>query len=138
GFGAAGVGMVLGLIQYKLGERNLGDAGAEPVTEANAASGQKRKKNIATGLWVTGVLLLVLLILLFTGVVRIDPIVVARILGYVIPLSAVVYFIYVLIFQKLDRTERRHVLAIAIFFAATGLFYAGYEQQGSTLNLFAD
>lgn len=138
GFGAAGVGMVLGLIQYKLTEKNLGTAGLEPVKGTTPERKKATDETIRKGLWITGVLLIILLALLFTNTIHIDPILAAKILGYVIPASAVAYFIYVLLFQDLNRQEQKNVIAIAIFFLATGLFYAGYEQQGSSLNLFAD
>jgi POT family proton-dependent oligopeptide transporter len=138
GFGAAGIGMVLGLIQYKLTENNLGTSGLEPVQDSNGERKSTADNNIRKGLWITGVLLIVLVILLFSETIHIDPLVAGKILGYVIPISAIAYFIYILLFQDLDADERKKVVAIAIFFLATGLFYAGYEQQGSSLNLFAD
>lgn len=138
GFGAAGVGMVLGLIQYKVTERNLGDAGLRPVVTVDPETKQRLDRRIVKGLWATGIVLFVLVTLLFTGVIRADAPSIARVLGYVIPVSAVVYFLYLLFFENLDSAERKRVVAIALFFIATGLFYAGYEQQGSSLNLFAE
>lgn len=138
GFGAAGVGMVLGLIQYKVTERNLGDAGLRPVVTVDPETKQRLDRRIVKGLWATGIALFVLVTLLFTGVIRADAPSIARVLGYVIPVSAVVYFLYLLFFENLDTAERKRVVAIALFFIATGLFYAGYEQQGSSLNLFAE
>src|SRR5258708_7891437 len=61
GFGAAGVGMTLGLVQYVLGARTLGDAGLRPAQPVDP-----KTKTIAAV--VTGALLL-LAIALFTGVV---------------------------------------------------------------------
>lgn len=135
GFGAAGLGMVFGLVQYKLTEKNLGAAGLPPAGDHNATVTATRVK---IALWVTAISLTLLLFLLFSETIHMDPVITARILGYVIPVSAITYFLYVLLFQDLNREERRKVIAIAIFFLATALFYAGYEQQGSTLNLFAE
>ena len=137
GFGMAGVGMIIGLIQYKLTEKNLGAAGLHAVALSGSKEDARSLKSIRNGLWVFGALLFLLLVSLFTKTISIDPVFVAKILGYVIPISAIVYFIYVLLFQDLTIDERKKVSAIAIFFVATGLFYAGYEQQGSSLNLFA-
>ncbi len=137
GFGAAGIGMALGLIQYKLTEKNLKNAGLRPAENNSEARGQEGK-NIRTGLWITGGLLVLLLILLFTRTITIDPLTLGRILGYVIPISAIAYFIYLLLFQQLDSQERKSIIAIALFFIATAVFYGGYEQQGSSLNLFAE
>jgi POT family proton-dependent oligopeptide transporter len=39
---------------------------------------------------------------------------------------------------RFTTTEWKRMGAIVIFFIAAGLFWAGYEQAGSTLNLFAD
>ena len=137
GFGAAGIGMALGLIQYKLTEKNLKNAGLRPAEKTSDARRQE-SKNIRTGLWIAGGLLVLLLILLFTRTITIDPLTLGRILGYVIPISAIAYFIYLLLFQQLDSQERKSIMAIALFFIATAVFYGGYEQQGSSLNLFAE
>lgn len=138
GFGVAGVGMVLGLIQYKLTEKNLGQAGLEPVRLSDAQAQTKREKNIRSGLWAFGVFLFILLLLLFTETIVINPVVIAKISGYLIGISAIAYFIYILLFQNLDREEKKKIIAIAIFFLTSAMFYAGYEQQGSSLNLFAE
>jgi len=138
GFGAAGLGMVLGLIQYKMTEKNLGTAGLRIANEASIEQKTASDNNISKALWILGFLLIVLLTLLFTNTIYIDPLTTGKVLGYVIPISAIAYFMYVLLFQDLDADERKKVIAIALFFIATGLFYAGYEQQGSSLNLFAD
>jgi proton-dependent oligopeptide transporter, POT family len=137
GFGVAGLGMVFGLIQYKVTEKNLEGAGqraAPPDTDAQ----RKGDRNIARGLWIFGALLLLFLVLAFTGNVSLNPLFVARVLGYLIPISAIAYFIFVLLFQDLNGAERKKITAIAIVFIATALFFAGYEQQGSSLNLFAE
>lgn len=138
GFGVAGVGMVLGLIQYKLTEKNLGQAGLEPVRLLDAQAQTKRDKNIRSGLWGFGFVLLILLVLLFTETVAINPVLIAKISGYLIGISAIAYFIYILLFQNLDREEKKKIIAIALFFLTSAIFYAGYEQQGSSLNLFAE
>jgi POT family proton-dependent oligopeptide transporter len=138
GFGAAGLGMVLGLIQYKITEKNLGTAGLRIANEGPIEQKKASDKKISKGLWIFGLLLIVLLTLLFTNTIYIDPVTTGKVLGYVIPISAIAYFMYVLLFQDLNADERKKVIAIALFFIATGLFYAGYEQQGSSLNLFAD
>jgi len=134
GFGMAGIGMLVGLIQYKLTEKHLGEAGLEPSTPVQGTENEGR---IRTTLLVVVAALVLLVMLMITGVINANPVAMGRILGYVIPISAIAYFIYVLLFQNLNADERRKVGAIAIFFIATGLFYAGYEQHGSSLNLFA-
>ena len=138
GFGVAGLGMVLGLVQYKLTEKNLGTAGLSRVEPSDRRAKEKSEKNIRAGLRAFVILLALFVVALFTRTISIDPFAVGVVLAYVVPISAIAYFIYVLLFQDLTTDERKKVTAIAIFFLATGLFYAGYEQQGSSLNLFAD
>ncbi|HOX83636.1 MAG TPA: peptide MFS transporter, partial [Chryseolinea sp.] len=65
GFAAAGVGMVLGLIQYKLTERNLGDAGLHPERLADSTLQQKRDRTIRNSLVGLAALLILFVVLLF-------------------------------------------------------------------------
>jgi proton-dependent oligopeptide transporter, POT family len=132
GFAAAGVGMVIGLIQYKFTEKYLGAAGEKPVVDDSKA------KSTRTTLWLSVAALVVLVALLVTGVVRINPITVANAFKWAIGICVVLYFLYVLFFEKLDGDEKKKVVAIALVFVITAMFYTGYEGQGSTLNLFAE
>ncbi|MBX2966693.1 MAG: peptide MFS transporter [Cyclobacteriaceae bacterium] len=138
GFAAAGVGMILGLIQYKLTENHLGQVGLEPVRLPDAAQQNKREQTIRNGLWVIGLLLAVLVGLLIARVIHINPIVFAGVSGVVILVAVLAYFIYVFLFENLNGDEKKKVVAIFILFLVTIAFYAGYEGQGSTLNLFAE
>jgi proton-dependent oligopeptide transporter, POT family len=131
GFGAAGVGMVLGLIQFKLTDRHLGDAGKEP-----AMTGTRRRDALLFGssLGVIGLITLLGL----AGVVQFNPIAMARGSTTAIVALAVVYFICLFLFFGLNPVEKRRMLVIVILFASAALFWAGFEQAGSSLNLFAD
>jgi proton-dependent oligopeptide transporter, POT family len=135
GFGVAGIGMVLGLIQYKATEKYLGDAGNPP--EANTPEQQRNARRIRTGLLVIIGLLAILVTLLLTRTVVINPVAFAQASGYVIITCVTLYFIYIFLFEKLDQDEKKKILAIAIFFVATTIFYGAYEQAGSSLNFFA-
>jgi proton-dependent oligopeptide transporter, POT family len=76
--------------------------------------------------------------LLLSRIISINPVTVAKISTYAISGSVVLYFSYVLFFEKLDKDEKNKIKVIAMFFLASSMFYVGYEQQGSTLTLFAD
>lgn len=138
GFAAAGIGMTVGLIQFKLTEKYLGTAGLEPARLQDKTKDELREKNIRNGLWITGAVLTVFVILLLTEVVAINPIIIAQSSAYIIVSSVILYFMYTLLVEKLDSSEKKKVMAISIVFFITAIFYAGYEGQGSTLNLFAD
>jgi POT family proton-dependent oligopeptide transporter len=138
GFAAAGIGMLLGLVQYKLTEQHLGNAGLEPSRLSDPERQKRRMKNIQASLWGVSIGLVLLITLLFTKVLFINPVKIAQASSYVIGASALLYFLYVFIFEKLETQERKKIAAIGIFFLASAVFYSGFEQQGSSLNLFAD
>jgi POT family proton-dependent oligopeptide transporter len=138
GFAAAGVGMILGVIQYKMTENYLGTVGLEPTRHADPAQQKTQERNIRYALWIIGLGLVALVVLLWTRTITINPVAFAQGSGVVLLISVLLYFIYVFIFEKLSTDEKKKVLAIFIFFVVTTAFYAGYEGQGSSLNLFAD
>src|SRR5690606_5251416 len=108
GFGAAGVGMVLGLIQYVLGGKHLGTAGLHPdATEAERAANMRK---LLLGLAAFAILIVVLL-LLGVSVEAIAGAGTAVIVG-----STVLYFAYVFIAGGLTREEKGRVAAIGVFF----------------------
>ncbi len=137
GFAAAGIGMLVGVIQYKLTEKSLGDAGLEPIQFSGPILQRKREKDFKIGLVIFGLLLTLFISLLLAQTITIDPVVVAKVSVYAMGGSVVLYFSHVLFFEKLDKEEKDKIKVIAIFFLASAMFYAGYEQQGSSLNLFA-
>ena len=130
GFAAAGVGMVLGLVQFGFSRHLLGKTGSPP--EASATYRRDWKLVV-----VCFVALVVTVILAMTGVVRLDPVRLAQGTAGAIVGLAILYFASVFLFGKLSRTEARRVIVIGILFVTSVLFWAGYEQAGSSLNLFA-
>jgi POT family proton-dependent oligopeptide transporter len=132
GFGAAGIGMVLGLVQFQLTRRHLGDAGLTPAHRGPAT----RRDWILCGAAVA--LIVSTLIVTLAGWVVIDPVWLARRTTVVIVGMAVAYFVWAFLFAGLDRVEKGRMSVIAILFVASAIFWSGYEQAGSSLNLFAE
>lgn len=137
GFAAAGAGMILGLLQYKLTEKNLGNIGTEPSKQHDRSAQKRMDRKISTALWATGLLLVSFIILVWSGVWQVDPVTVAKASTYIIVISVLAYFIYVFIFENLSKDERKKITVISVLFIFSSFFWAGYEQQGSSLNLFA-
>jgi proton-dependent oligopeptide transporter, POT family len=132
GFGAAGVGMVLGLIQYRFFAQHLGDVGKKLDT------GQKTKPK-DWAIFAVGLAAVALITGLgLTKMITIDPVYFVQRTIYLILSTAVVYFTYLFMFHKLDSTEKKRLVVIAVLFIASAIFWTGYEQAGSTLNLFAE
>ncbi|MFP5305810.1 MAG: peptide MFS transporter [Gammaproteobacteria bacterium] len=133
GFGAAGVFMVLGLIQYRLTGHYLGGAGAEPQLGDPAG---RRRGWIAV--WGATAALLLAAFAAMAGVFTIDAVAVASAGVYVIVGAAAAFFIWVIGFGGLDSSERQRVGVIAVFFVCAAVFWSGFEQAGSSFNLFAE
>jgi POT family proton-dependent oligopeptide transporter len=75
--------------------------------------------------------------LIFFGAIPFEPLVVAQSSAWVIVVLAGIVFLYLLLFAGLDSIGRKRIAAIVILFAASVIFWAGFEQAGSTFNLFA-
>jgi POT family proton-dependent oligopeptide transporter len=118
GFGAAGIGMTLGLLQYVVGGRRLGNAGV-----------LQRKADRPGLVWAVliAAILAVTAVFYFFWEFR----------DFVLLGGTVVVFGW-LLRQGKNPVERKRIWAIIAFFIFAMLFWAGFEQAGSSLNLFAD
>ena len=137
GFAAAGVGMVAGVVQYRLSIRHLGEAGREPYV-GDAIKNSGRSDPAWRIFWGGLGLIVVVVALCLSGIVPINPVVLAKNTTYVIVGLAVVFFLSVFLFGKLNSDEKKRVWVIVILFLASAVFWSGFEQAGSSLNLFAD
>ncbi len=136
GFSLAGIGMVLGLIQYKRGEKYLGQAGLLKTNDSEETL-LKRARMFYTISGAVGGLVILLGGLALLGVVNISLQAVAQILGYGIVILAILYFAYLLIAGGHTTLEKKRLLVIFWLFILAAIFWSGFEQAGSSLNLFA-
>lgn len=135
-FGLAGIGMVLGLVQYVVGMRKLGDAGAYQPRPGEEPGARGRRLALAAAA-LAGLALLVWG-LDATGVYPLTVQSAADAGGAVIVFIALAYFAFIYVAGGMDATERKRFGAIVVLFLASVVFWAGFEQAGSSLNLFAD
>ncbi|SDP91830.1 proton-dependent oligopeptide transporter, POT family [Actinopolyspora xinjiangensis] len=133
GFGAAAVGMALGLIQYVLGRRHLGRAGLHP---ANPLPTAHRSAVLGRAVGIAVALVVVMALLFGTGIVGLAGLVnVITLISAVLP---VVYFAVMLGSKQITRIERDRLLAYIPLFLATALFFLLFEQQPNTLANLAE
>src|SRR6267142_4471554 len=129
GFGAAGVGMTLGLLQYVIGRNRLRNVGAKPETITK--SERTESFDLVTGaLAVAGAVIGAGLGLYFGDAGAISAL-----------FPAVVFFFagYLLgTLRMLAGDELKNVLVIFILFLFSIVFWMTFEQSGSSLTLFAD
>ena len=133
GFGAAGVGMTLGIIQYLIGQRKLATVGEKPEQLPVAEKEPRNRTDYVT-----------MILSIVGGVVgaalgqyygdadagwlsSLFPTVVGFFTGYLGGTT-----------RLLNGDELKRVLVIFILFLFSILFWMTYEQAGSSLTLFAD
>jgi POT family proton-dependent oligopeptide transporter len=130
GFAAAALFMAVGVAQFILTRRYLGTAGT------SASSGTRGSQ--VHYFWVAAAALALLLAAVSYGLIPVNPVALAQVATYSIVGMAVLYFLYYFAAAGLDAEERRRGVVLVVLFAGCALFFSGYEQAGSSLNLFAE
>jgi proton-dependent oligopeptide transporter, POT family len=141
GFGVAAVFMAAGVLQYYLTQRHLGtagqlvapaDAGAGPISRATTARKPWRR------MWIALAASTLAVAALSFGWIAVNPLSLAHASTLVIAATAVLYFAYLFLAGNLSAQEKSRVLVVVVLFLGSVLFWSGYEQAGSSLNLFAE
>ncbi len=136
GFMAAGIGMTLGVIQFLTRNKTLGDAGLMKGEEAKPEMKRQARKQFLMGIGVV-LVIVVALLLYYQSAGNFDIVSFAQGTGYILLVIAVLYFLAIIIFACKDATERKRVGMIAVLFLGAIAFFGGFEQAGSSMNLFA-
>lgn len=138
GFAAAGVGMLFGLIQFMMTRHYLGTAGLHPSASDDPVVDARKRKLAWIFVAVVVAALIALIVYGLFGGLTLDPVTIAAQSTTVIVGVAVAFFAYVLIFGHLSTVEKKRTFALIILLMGCAMFWAGFEQSGSSLNLFAD
>jgi POT family proton-dependent oligopeptide transporter len=183
GFSAAGFGMILGLVQYKMGDKYLGDAGKFKTTDPPEVV-KRRSDRFFLGTGAVAAAVAVMVWMMVTGIVGISLDVFATWVGYGILLLAILFFAWLilgmlwavglaavflllsvvlggsleagqwailttlgifilanigLIAARRDSVpvEKQRLMVIFWLFLLAAIFWSGFEQASSSLNLFA-
>ncbi|MFN3426827.1 MAG: peptide MFS transporter [Candidatus Thermochlorobacter sp.] len=137
GFGAAAVGMFLGLVQFMLTGNFLGNAGAPPAPNPDAEAAQKTKRQLILGISLVVGLIAVFALLHVTDAVRINADNISFIIGIAYVIVTLGYFA-ALFAQEWTPLERNRLIVVVVLFVCAAVFWSAFEQAGSSLNLFAD
>lgn len=131
GFSAAAVGMFAGLVQFKLTQRHVAHIGARIDHP-----GQNRRREWMW-LWagVAGVVLLVALGVVYASRINVEAL--AHQTAWAIGGVALLYFLWAFLLAGLGPVEKRRMVVILVLFVASALFWAGFEQVGSSFSIFA-
>jgi POT family proton-dependent oligopeptide transporter len=186
GFSAAGFGMVLGLIQYRMGDKYLGEAGLfRPDAPEDELVRRRRTFYLSSG--AVGAVAALVVFLLATDALGVTIVDFATWIAYGIVLLSILFFAYLifgtrwatllmilfavlsaalvpgmgiaggqwaavgtlgtfvvmclglLIFRGTEVTpDQKRLMVIYWLFLLAAVFWAGFEQAGSSMNLFAE
>ena len=137
GFGAAGIGMTLALVQYVMGQKYIEGAGELKGEFALADSVASARRSFVIGLGVIVAGTVILVALASAGILPVTLLGFAQATGIIVTILALAYFAWVIGFVCHNATERKRVGVCAILFLGAALFWSGFEQAGSSMNLFA-
>ncbi len=128
GFGAAGIGMLLGLVVFVIGKPLLRGRGEPPVPA--------RLNELVAGIRLEWFLYLAG----FVGVAIIWALIQYQsVIGWLMLISGAALLVYVIAEAfKLDRDDRDRVFAMIFFILLQPIFWGLFEQAGGSINLFTD
>jgi len=129
GFGAAAVGMALGLAQYIAFRRNLGDHGR---TVPNPLP----RKGIPWAVGAVVVVAAVIAVAFATGLVKLSNL--SQVTTGVIVVAAAAYFVIMLTSDKVSPIERTRVRAFIPLFIANAVFWSLFQQIFTVLAIYSD
>ena len=136
GFSLAGIGMVLGLVQYKLGAARLGEAGLLKGNDPPEAI-SRRSRTFFTTVAGVGAAVALFAYLAISGAIAVTIQVVAAWLGSGILVLSGLFFVYLFVAAGLSTTEKKRLWVIVWLYLLAAMFWSGFEQAGSSMNLFA-
>ena len=131
-FGASAIGMALGLIFFYFTRDKLKGAGGAPNAPLTQA-GEKRSW-MAIVAFLIG--LAVVTALMLMGSLSFDPIAASKLVAVTFVGIFLVYFFWVYFMGGLSPVEKKGMWAFMLICIASTMFWSGFEQAGSSLNLF--
>jgi proton-dependent oligopeptide transporter, POT family len=134
GFFAAAVGMILGVIYFQWSRKLLGGAGrGRPPLPAGETA-----PRVGRTLGIIATVVAVLVAVFWSGAIRVSPTEIQKGSTWAIVIVSAAYFAYLLFFAGLTLPERKRAVLMLVLFLGCALFWSGFEQAGSSFNLFAE
>jgi len=132
GFGAAGVGMVIGLITFKMrAPSTLHGIGVEPSV------GPDEQRKVRNYTLIFAGLIVAVVVAAMAGIFTINAPAVAKNMRNVMLAMAALYFLYLFFLAGLTTDEKKRVAVIIVLFVFATIFWSAFEQAPTSLNLFA-
>ncbi len=137
GFGMAAVGMFFGIVQYLGGWKHLGNAGMDPVLPESDAARVRQRRQLQLGIAAVIAIVGLLVALSRSGIIHISAQGLGNAFGVLLLLITVAFFFWLLVLAQWTPAERKRLVVVLVLFLAATVFWSVFEQQGSSLNLFA-
>jgi POT family proton-dependent oligopeptide transporter len=138
GFGAAGVGMLFGLVVFWMTRRRtLQGIGVAPTRHPDPVVQARQERNVKLALGVGLALVALVFFLAATGAVTLDAQAIGQSLVNVTLAMVVLFFAFVLFAGKLSGDEKKRIGVIFVLFLFAIVFWGAFEQAPTSLNLFA-
>ena len=137
GFGAAGVGMVLGLIQFRYGQKYLGDIGHLDTDKSPEEVAAMSRRFFGTFFTLVAAVA-VFAFLVSNGTILMTITQIATRLGQGVLVMVAAYFLYVWTWGGHTVEENKRIGVIFWLFLMIAVFWSGFEQAGTSLTLFAE
>ncbi|EME64212.1 peptide MFS transporter [Amycolatopsis decaplanina] len=129
GFGLAAFGMALGLTQYTIGRKNLGEKASEIPNPLPAS-----RRPMVFGGTAVGVAAIVLLVVF--GVI--NPGNLVDVVVWAVAVISVIYFVVIIGSKKITPDERSRVYSFIPMFIASAAFFSLYQQQFTVVAAYTD
>ena len=158
GFGAAGVGMLFGVIQYVIGMRNMQGIGEPPASVESGVANSSGNSTYITQMVTLVILTIAAIIILSSVIGNVFPSIVGKddtvmsllglpfnfsvaikyVLMPVVLIAGLVAVVLTGVQDRLTKDDWKRIAIIFVLFVFATIFWMGFEQAGSSLNLFAD
>jgi proton-dependent oligopeptide transporter, POT family len=138
GFGAAGVGMFIGLLVYWFTSgKTLGPIGVLPTRNPDATIQARQERQVKLVIGAGLGLIALLFVLAASGTIALDPRVIGNYMTFGLLGLALGFFAYVFLAGNLSGDEKKRVAVIVVLFIFAAIFWSAFEQAPTSLNLFA-
>ena len=129
GFGVAGIGMVLGLLAFRIGSKNLENVGLPQ--DPNLLESKQFGIKVEYLIYLSSILFVALTWFLFK--VLDDFGIILGLIGL-----PVITWLFFYIYRKCNKKERNQTLVMLVLMAFSVFFWALFEQAASSVTLFTD
>ncbi|HEY3441700.1 MAG TPA: peptide MFS transporter [Paludibaculum sp.] len=137
GLGLAGVGMTFGVVTILRGQKRLGEAGLRPVQPPTPEIGAQWRRSFRNAMGAVVLAGALLAALHLSGVMELSAERLVNGAGFVLVTITLGLFGWMFLGGDWTPEERKRLVVIAVLFVGSTLFWAAYEQAGSSFNLFA-